>query len=323
MPVRLLCLVALLVPLAGHAEGLPKRSTAPALTPAAVVVPFDFARFAIGLDVTVKGRPLYMLLDTGVDPSLIDLDQARALGLPVDRHDGGEASGFGAGKGATVFPSRIEGLAIGGRGFARFDALASDMRGISTAYGRRLDGVLGLSFLQDKAVLIDYPHRRLAIFTRAGEAASTVGTCRLRWSVPLRTVEGFPVIPGFRLGAAAAPVSFDTGANGSIGLFRSALELPGVRAAMTERGTVEHTGARGAATGKGYVFDAPVGFGPFTLPPGQPATLHAEAQSVHTRVANIGNRLMDAAHVQVLIDYRGRALTFYGDCRDGGKGAGT
>jgi hypothetical protein len=40
-------------------------------------------------------------------------------------------------------------------------------------------------------------------------------------------------------------------------------------------------------------------------------------------VANIGNRLMDAAHVQVLIDYRGRALTFYGDCRDGGKGAGT
>lgn len=39
-------------------------------------VPFDFTRGAIGLDVSVNGTPLYMILDTGVDPSVIDLARA-------------------------------------------------------------------------------------------------------------------------------------------------------------------------------------------------------------------------------------------------------
>ena len=42
-------------------------------------VPFDFSHHAIGLNVTVKGKPLYVLLDTGVDPSVIDLGRASLL----------------------------------------------------------------------------------------------------------------------------------------------------------------------------------------------------------------------------------------------------
>ena len=48
-------------------------------------VRFDFSHHEIGLNVSVKGKQLFVLLDTGVDPSVIDLGRARALGLPVKK----------------------------------------------------------------------------------------------------------------------------------------------------------------------------------------------------------------------------------------------
>ena len=73
----------------------------------AVTIPFDFSRSAIGLNVTVREKSLYMILDTGVNPSVVDLSRAEQLGLKIDRHDGGDPSGFGEEKGAAVFPSTM------------------------------------------------------------------------------------------------------------------------------------------------------------------------------------------------------------------------
>jgi len=91
-------------------------------------VPFDFTRSVIEIGVTVRGTPLHMIVDTGVDPSIVDLAVADKLGLAIDRGDGGEASGFGDGKGAAVFPTSIDAIALAGRGFGRFDALATSYR---------------------------------------------------------------------------------------------------------------------------------------------------------------------------------------------------
>lgn len=281
---------------------------------APLIVPFDFSRSAIALDVSIGGRPVHMLLDTGVDPSLIDLGRADELGIAVDRHDGGEATGFGDGKGAAVFPSRIDRLTIGDRSFPAFEALAADTTAISNGYGGRIDGILGYSFVTDKIVLIDYPDQKLGILSNAGEAKAMTRTCRTRWSTTLRTVDSFPVIPGFRIGSAKAPVTFDTGSNGGIALFGSARELPGVAAALQENGSVTHVGARGDSRTVRYRLAAPVGFGPFSLPAGQAVTIHAEQGSRKTRVANIGNKLMAEMKLKVLLDYRARRMAFYGAC---------
>ena len=275
---------------------------------------FDFSKTTIGVDITVKGRPLHVILDTGVNPSVIDLATAETLGLKIDRGDASEASGFGDGKGATIFPTEIEGLAIKGTRFGKFEALATEMGGLSSALGRKLDGVLGYSFLSDKTILIDYPASKLSILSRASEATALTKGCATRWTTPLKTVDSFPVIPDFRMGDAKAPVSLDTGSTGSIGLFQSALELPGARDALTEAGTITRTGARGEAKSKRYSFNAPVGFGPFTLPAGQIVTTYSEAGSTDTRVANVGNKLLAAMKLKLLLDYRGKAMTFYGDC---------
>ena len=282
-----------------------------------LTVPFDYSRNAIGLNVTVKGAPLFMILDTGVDPSVIDLAHADALGLTVDRKAGGEASGEGDAKQSKVFPSSISGLAIAGRDFAPVDALAFDMTTLSAQYRRELDGVLGYSFLTDKIVLIDYDRHTLAILGRAADAEPVARLCRKHWSVPLRPFgdDNIPRVPDFRLGAASGAISLDTGSNGGIDLYQSALDLPGLRDALSEKGEISFAGARGTAKTKSYVLNVPVGFGPFALPAGQAVTLRAAKDAHDERVANIGNKLFAAMKLKLLLDYRARQMTFYGDCR--------
>ena len=229
-----LCAVAFSVLLLAGADAAP------------LTVPFDFSRFAIGLDVTVKGVPLYMILDTGVNPSAIDSRRAETLGLPMQRNAGGEASGEGDAAMAQVFPATIDGLALGGRSFPAVDALAMDMSTLSASYGRTLDGVLGYSFLKDRVVLIDYPRNTLSILSRASEADSRMRGCAKRYAIALRSYAGdtIPVIPDFRFGAKSTPITLDTGSNGGISLYAGALDLPGIRAGYVETG---ETGATGPA----------------------------------------------------------------------------
>jgi hypothetical protein len=279
-------------------------------------IPFDFSRHAIGLDVTVHGQPLYMLLDTGVDPSAIDTARGDALGLKIDRGTSGEASGEGDAKSAQVYGATLDGLAIGGRSFASIDTLALDMSTLSASYGRKLDGVLGYSFLNGKIVLIDYAHATLTILDRPADATPSVAACRKRWTIALHGFpeDTIPAIPDFRFGKASGAISLDTGSNGGITLYQAALDLAGMRAALKETGERTATGGRGKTTVKTYVLNEAVGFGPFTLPAGQSVTLR-KTPGTDTRVANIGNQLFAAMGLKMLLDYKSRVMTFYGDCR--------
>jgi hypothetical protein len=248
-------------------------------------IPFDFSRRAIGIDVTIHGIPLFVFLDTGVDPSMIASARAESLGLKVDRASGGEASGYGESKSATVYPTTIDGLAIRGRSFAPIDALTADITAASRGYGRDIDGVLGYSFLKDKIVLINYAAQRVWILDRAADAGPVVGLCRTRWSTAMQFLDhdNTPIIPNFRFGSSSGPITLDTGSNGGISLFDRAVE-------------------------------APVGFGPFSLPAGQGVDRLKSESPDDKRFANIGNRLFAEMKLTILLNYRAKKLTFYGSC---------
>jgi hypothetical protein len=279
-------------------------------------VPFDFSQKAIGIDVTVHGIPLFVLLDTGVDPSVIARARAESLGLKVDRASGGEASGYGESKSATVYPTTIDGLAVLGRSFAPIEALTADITAPSRGYGRDIDGVLGYSFLRDKIVLINYSARRVLILDRAADAGPAVRLCRTRWSTAMLFLDGdnTPIIPNFRFGSSSGPITLDTGSNGGISLFDRALESPNVKAALVEQGEIEHAGARGVAKSKTYLFKAPVGFGPFSLPSGQGVDRLKAGSPDDKRFANIGNRIFAEMKLTLLLNYRAKKMTFYGSC---------
>lgn len=278
-------------------------------------IPFDFSHRAIGIDVTVHGTPLFFLLDTGVDPSVIAAARAESLGLKVDRASGGEASGYGESTAAPIYPSTIDGLAIHGRSFAPIDALAADTTAISLGYGRSIDGVLGYSFLKDKIMLINYAAQRVWILDRAADAPPVVRLCRTHWSTAMQFLKGdnTPIIPNFRFGSSSGPITLDTGSNEGISLFDRALESPEIKAALVEQGEIEHTGARGVSKSKTYSFNAPVGFGPFSLPAGQGVD-RLKASPDDKRFANIGNRVFADMRLTILLNYRAKKLTFYGSC---------
>jgi len=280
-----------------------------------VRVPFDFSQSEIGIDATVNGEPVYILLDTGVDPSAIDLQRAEALHLKIDRNAGGRASGFGNTGQPTAFPTTIEGFAISGHKFRNFEALASDLSALSGKYGRRVDAFIGYSFLQDEIILIDYPGRTLHLLDRPSAATPATKSCRIKWSAPMQLLKGenWPLIQ-LRLGDAVISATLDTGSSGSITLYEGALDMPGVRSALVQKGEVKSGGFRGEEKFKEYVFNKPVGFARFELPPGAAVALR-NVKGSSSNLANVGNKLFASMGLKMMLDYRHRTMTFFGDCR--------
>jgi hypothetical protein len=278
-------------------------------------VPFDFSRHEIGVNVAVKGMPLFALLDTGVEPSIVDLARARALGLPVDTAHGDKGNGFGSAK-PTTFPGTITNLRIGGRTFADVEALTLDATPVSKGYGRAIDVVLGYSFLKDKAVLIDYPATTLTLLAGAKEGEALTRQCRKHYSIPLAFLgdNHWPVISQFRIGAVTAPVTLDTGSGRQIGFFQTALQVKGIRDAMTVTGTDVGTAIGGKITSRTAILRVPVGFGPFVLPVGEKVSLLPTNGTSEKVVANLGNAALAKLTPKMLLDYVGKTVSFYGDC---------
>ena len=277
-----------------------------------VTVPFDFSRHQIGLDVQVHGTPLYMFLDTGNSPSAIDTARAKSLGLKIDFAHGGEASGQGDAVHMMVYPTSIDGLTIGGEHFDAVEALAADHAAISKAYGRAVDGTLGHSFFLGRVVLIDYPAHTLTISDNAADVAPQLAACRA-WRMPLKSFKGdtIPIVE-MGIGEAKLPVSIDTGSDSVVELFQHALDMPAVKAALVEDGSSISTGARGAYSVKLYRLNAPLSLGPFVLAAGQRVMVTGDAGTADTRLANVGNRLLEGLKIKLLLDYRNNEIGFFG-----------
>ena len=279
-------------------------------------VPFDFSKSEIGIEATVNGEPIYIMLDTGVAPSVIDFQRAEALHLKVERKAADEVSGYGNTEKPTAFPTTIEGFAIAEHKFKTFNALTTDLSSLSAKYGRPLDAIIGYSFLQDKIVLIDYPGQTVFLLGRPSAARSATKSCRTKWSARMHLLEGenWPLIPQLRLGDAVISATLDTGSSGSITLYEGALDMPGVRSALAQKGEVKAGGFLGEEKRGEYAFNKPVGFGRFELPPGSDVSLR-NVKGDSSNLANVGNKLFATMRLKMMLDYRHRTMTFFSDCR--------
>ena len=280
----------------------------------ATTIPFDFTHNAIALTATVKGRPLNVLLDTGVNPSVIDLGRATALGLLLNRKAAGQGNGEG-GKTTLAIPTVIPVPNIGGHDFKSVEALATDLSPISKTYGRAVDGVFGYSFLSSNAVLIDYPSRTLTI--RAGGSGRDLAPhCRRRYDIPFTSNDNdqFPVVRSFRFGGVEAPVTLDTGSSRMIGFYRSASEIPAIRNALVVKDTAGGSSFGGSYTTRNAILTIPFGIGPFVLPAGQEVSVMPGNGVPGKRIANAGNGFLAALKAKLLIDYPNKRLVLFSDC---------
>jgi hypothetical protein len=129
-------------------------------------VPFDLVHGTVILQVSVNGHgPLSMMLDSGADPSIVDLKAARNLGLALASK--GEA---GSGGGADVnlsYETTLPLLEISGLKAMHVAALGMDLSKISSALGRPVQGVLGYSLFKSRIVQIDYPRHLVRFYATA------------------------------------------------------------------------------------------------------------------------------------------------------------
>lgn len=193
---------------------------------------------------------LNFMIDSGVDPSVIDESLARCMNLPIDESETKEAEGGGEGAGLEVRRSSINGLRLGSTTYPPIAAVAADLSGFGKALNIPLAGILGHSFLKDRVVRIDYPAGQIAVAeTLEGLAPKKTQTSQ-RYAVTLVHNSAEDTIPVFEIQVNGQPVqvSLDTGKSGGVEFFRSAAEkLDLTRVAERESETVV-TGARGKRT---------------------------------------------------------------------------
>jgi len=130
-----------------------------------VEIPFDFYRNEIILQVKVNGKgPFNMMLDTGTDPSAIDLTTAKDMGLKL--HPLGKpAEGGGTDVNLTYY-TELPLVEVAAFAVKNVETLALDLSKISQRLGKPLHGVLGHSVLNGRIVQIDYPNRVVRFYSQ-------------------------------------------------------------------------------------------------------------------------------------------------------------
>ena len=278
--------------------------------------PIDSNSDQLRLAGTLRGRPVKILVDTGLDPSGIELDLAREVGIKFDEAKRVQLSGVG--DSATYgYTAVIDGVTVAGETLEPLEAIADPgpvFKGSDPA--RAFDLILGYNYLKSRVVMIDYPAKQFIRLTSAAAAKPLVIGCATSHVVPLIFEEGdtILIVTDFRIGDFKGKASLDTGSSVYTSLSKK-LVPQALQSTFRAGGVQTVTGARGKIDLPLFKVDQPIGFGPFSAA-GQ-TTLLMDRGPTERRVANFGNKLLKTLGLKVLLDYPGKQIHFYGNCKAG------
>jgi predicted aspartyl protease len=189
-----------------------------------VEVPFEFLHNEIVVQVKVNGQgPFNMMLDTGTDPSAIDLATAKALGLKLSSA-GGPVSGGGTDKN-RAYATKLPLVEMGGVTAKNVSALAFDLSKMGERLGKPLHGVLGHSLLNGRIVQFDYPNHVVRFYAQSpfAKAANTAKRTVLSFRYDDNVLIDDVYVNGKKLVG-----NLDTGSSGSFNLTPAAVAYLGL-----------------------------------------------------------------------------------------------
>jgi len=192
-----------------------------------IEIPFDYYRNEIILQVSVNGKgPFNMMLDTGTDPSAIDLSTAKELGLKL-KPLGKPGSGGGTDVNLAYY-TELPLVETGGLNVKNLVALGIDLSKVSGRLGKPIHGVLGHSLLNGRVVQIDYPNRVVRFYSH-----SPFPKTARQPNTPQRTVLPFRyannvLIDDVLVNGKKLVGNFDTGSNGSFALTPASISYLGL-----------------------------------------------------------------------------------------------
>jgi len=272
--------------------------------------PIVFLRNVPLIEVEIaKSEPLLFLVDTGVDPSVIDAAVARRLGLPVDETKVGKASGTGDGAGLAVMQSSIVGLSVSGREYPPIEALAADLSSFGQALGTDLAGILGYSFFKNRVVRIDYRTSQI-VFANAPENLPPLSPeTKMQYRLPLVFNSKEDQIPVFDIlvRGEAVTVSLDTGKSAGIEFYKPVADRLKIAELCTDAGVATRLGAQGNRRVTTGILPF-VKLGPFTIEDAAVSFSGKIPDGESRRDGNAGNAFLQS--FVVTLDYKNMQLIF-------------
>lgn len=203
------------------------NSTAPPAAPAMVEMSFDYSQGVILLNVDYGGtRPAKVALDTGDADSLLDLDAARAIGLPLEMKD---LKSAGSGEGAvTFYKIEVSRARLGAAEFSGKGLIVMPVaKNLLSDSGIRCEGTLGYEFFKDRVVQIDYPGRKLRLYAAApkgdSRAAAEGADLPIQWRQYHAQSPQLITTDQLRIGEHTIPAQIDTCFAHSLILFTTKL----------------------------------------------------------------------------------------------------
>lgn len=137
--------------------------------------PFEYREGLLWVQVHVAGsqKPLQLLLDTGAEVSVINLDTAKQLGLVLGHPvsvSGVHTSMMG------YWPQKLSATADGVALPTEF--LVLDLSKLSRSCEQSVDGLIGADFFKDRIVQIDFEAQKIRLL-KVGEVQASVGALSL------------------------------------------------------------------------------------------------------------------------------------------------
>jgi predicted aspartyl protease len=246
-----LCLVLTIASISCFAQAKSKEQI--------IEIPFEFHKNEIILQVRVNGKGSFnMMLDTGTDPSAVDLTTAKELGLKLHPL-GKEITGGGTDSNLGYY-TQLPLVEVGGFSVKNVDALAVDLSRVSERLGKPLHGVLGHSVLNGRIVQIDYPNRVVRFYARSpfSNATNQVNTSK-------RTVMAFRyddnvLIDDVSVNGKKMVGNLDTGSSGRFNLTPAAVSYLGLEEEVSRAPVSSDVGYKGVSENRqGRVRNVTVG----------------------------------------------------------------
>ncbi len=224
----------------------------------AIEVPFEFVKNEIVVHVRINGKgPFQMLLDTGTDPSAIDLNAAKEIGLKTS-----EVGQKGSGGGTSInlaYQTRLSLVELGGLLAKDVNAAAIDLSKLSERMGKTIHGVLGHSLLNKRIVQFDYPKNIVRFYERSPFPKTSEPNTQLRSTFPFRYRENL-LIDDVWVNGKKLVGSLDTGASGNFDLTPAAIRELGLEAEVEKGEVASSVGYNGAFDNrKGHVKNVTIG----------------------------------------------------------------
>ena len=115
----------------------------------------------VGVPTIINGQdPIDLVLDTGSPPTILTPSAAKTLGLTLSE-SGPLVKGL---NGTTqAYTATLDEIKVGDAKQVQQDILVLDLSAVSARRNDLPNGILGLSFLRNYELVLDYPNRRIAL----------------------------------------------------------------------------------------------------------------------------------------------------------------